>query len=235
MKTASKRKIQIIVDVLMTAVLLVLMSYSIAGELIHEILGISLFILFTAHHIFSLNFTKALFKGKITPTKIIKIICDILMVIFMLIMLLSALSVSKYVFAFLGINFLSALARNAHTFGAYWLFALISIHIGFHLDFMLEKPMKNNYGKMKPIVLAYSYILALMLCMAGSLAIMYKFNNWTLNFMTIGGVLFVISDLILSGTYFSEGKERPVDIITNTVTYYAAQFFIAFSLLMLIV
>ena len=100
---------------------------------------------------------------------------------------------------------------------------------------LLEKPMKNNYGKMKPIVLAYSYILALMLCMAGSLAIMYKFNNWTLNFMTIGGVLFVISDLILSGTYFSEGKERPVDIITNTVTYYAAQFFIAFSLLMLIV
>ena len=151
MKTASKRRIQIIVDVLMTAVLLVLMSYSIAGELIHEILGISLFILFTAHHIFSLNFTKALFKGKITPTKIIKIICDILMAIFMLIMLLSALSVSKYVFAFLGINFLSALARNAHTFGAYWLFALISIHIGFHLDFMLAKPMKNK--KKKTVVL----------------------------------------------------------------------------------
>ncbi len=151
MKTASKRKIQIIVDVLMTAVLLVLMSYSIAGELIHEILGISLFILFTAHHIFSLNLTKALFKGKITPTKIIKIICDILMAIFMLIMLLSALSVSKYVFAFLGINFLSALARNAHTFGAYWLFALISIHIGFHLDFMLAKPMKNK--KKKTVVL----------------------------------------------------------------------------------
>lgn len=99
---------------------------------------------------------------------------------------------------------------------------------------LLEKPMKNNYGKMKPVVLAYSYILALMLSMAGSLAIMYKFNNWTLNFMFIGGILFVISDLILSGTYFSEGKERPVDIITNTVTYYAAQFFIAFSLLMLI-
>ena len=151
MKTASKRKIQIIVDVLMTAVLLVLMSYSIAGELIHEILGISLFILFTAHHIFSLNLTKALFKGKITPTKIIKIICDILMAIFMLIMLLSALSVSKYVFAFLGINFLSALARNAHTFGAYWLSALISIHIGFHLDFMLAKPMKNK--KKKTVVL----------------------------------------------------------------------------------
>ena len=45
-----------------------------------------------------------------------------------------------------------------------------------------------------------------------------------------GGVLFAISDLILSGTYFGEGKERPVDIITNGVTYYLAQFAIAFSL-----
>ena len=47
----------------------------------------------------------------------------------------------------------------------------------------------------------------------------------------IGGVLFVISDLILSGTYFGVGKNRPVDIITNHVSYYLAQFVIASSIL----
>lgn len=99
---------------------------------------------------------------------------------------------------------------------------------------VLEKPMKNTYGKFKPIVLAYSFILSLMLGIGLSLALFHKFTNWTLNFMAIGGVLFIISDLILSGTYFGVGKERPIDIVTNTVTYYFAQFFIAFSLLMLV-
>ena len=49
----------------------------------------------------------------------------------------------------------------------------------------------------------------------------------------IGGVLFMISDLILNGTYFGEGKERPVDIATNYLTYYSAQFLIASSLMFL--
>ena len=46
----------------------------------------------------------------------------------------------------------------------------------------------------------------------------------------IGSVLFAASDLILSGTYFSEGRERPVDITSNYICYYAAQFLIAYSL-----
>ena len=67
--------------------------------------------------------------------------------------------------------------------------------------------------------------------MSISFAIMYKFNNWTLNLIAIGGILFASSDLILSGTYFGEGKERPIDITINSVLYYFAQFAIAFSLL----
>ena len=63
--------------------------------------------------------------------------------------------------------------------------------------------------------------------LSGSLALMYNFKVMTLNFMFVGGLLFLLSDLILSGTYFGEGKRRPVDIITNHVSYYAAQFVIA--------
>ena len=97
---------------------------------------------------------------------------------------------------------------------------------------LLEKPMKVKYGDLKPIVLAYSFILFLMMSLSISLAIMYKFNNWTLNLMAIGGILFASSDLILSGTYFGIGKERPIDITINSVLYYIAQFAIAFSILM---
>ena len=99
---------------------------------------------------------------------------------------------------------------------------------------LLEKPMKVKYGSLKPIVLSYSFILFLMMSYGISFSIIYGFTNWAVNFMAIGGILFVASDLILSGTYFGVGKERPIDIVTNSVIYYFAQFAIAFSLLMLV-
>jgi uncharacterized membrane protein YhhN len=98
---------------------------------------------------------------------------------------------------------------------------------------LLEKPMKVRYGNFKIIVVLYSFILSLMMATAGSLAIMHSFNNMTLNLMFIGGIFFVVSDLILSGTYFGEGKERPVDLISNIAVYYIAQYVIAFSVLFL--
>ena len=60
---------------------------------------------------------------------------------------------------------------------------------------------------------------------------MSGFANTGLLMMFIGGVLFAVSDLILNLTYFAEGHEQPFDLISNSVTYYAAQFIIAFSIL----
>lgn len=96
---------------------------------------------------------------------------------------------------------------------------------------VIEKPMKMVYGKFKAITAVYGFVLAFMTFLSASLAIMTNFANMTLNFMFAGGVFFLISDLILSGTYFGEEKRRPVDIITNHATYYTAQFLIAASLM----
>ena len=94
----------------------------------------------------------------------------------------------------------------------------------------LAPVMKMEYGKFKAITGVYGAILFGMTLLAGSLALYYHFEFWTLNLMFIGGVFFAISDLILSGTYFSTGKDRPVDVITNHATYYIAQFIIAMSI-----
>ncbi len=98
------------------------------------------------------------------------------------------------------------------------------------LTILLEKPMKLNYGDMKAIGAIYAVCLFSTACTALSLCIMTQFKVTTLIMMLGGGVLFAVSDLILSGTYFGEGKERPVDIVTNTVSYYMAQFTIAFAM-----
>ena len=97
-----------------------------------------------------------------------------------------------------------------------------------------EKAMKLKYGAYKIISTLYGAVLFFMAAFAFFTALFAGLKeNMNLVVMAIGGVLFVLSDLILSGTYFGEGKNRPVDVITNHVLYYAAQFVIAASVLFL--
>ena len=140
----AKRRAQIAVDILMAAVILVQMSYSLAGELLHEITGITFFGLCILHHVLAKNFSKALYKGKKSSDKIIKLIVDILLTAIVLAMMFSALPISKYVFAFLGLSNFASVGRTVHLLGAYWGFALIGLHIGFNFDVMFAKPMKDK-------------------------------------------------------------------------------------------
>lgn len=113
------------------------------------------------------------------------------------------------------------------------LYIIIPIVLGVGLGLgnaLLGKFMKLDYKNKKILVFIYGSILFSMVLSAGSLWMLNGFNTTTLLMVFIGGILFALSDLILSGTYFGIGKERPVDIILNSMTYYAAQFLIAFSL-----
>lgn len=101
------------------------------------------------------------------------------------------------------------------------------------LNLALEKPMKLRYGKLRTTVIVYGALLFSTLLLTGSLALSYGFQEKALNLLFAGAALFAASDLILSGTYFGVGKDRPVDIILNYLTYYPAQFLIALSLLFL--
>ena len=98
---------------------------------------------------------------------------------------------------------------------------------------LLEKPMKLHYGKLKSVVIVYGGILFSMVLLAGRLALAYGWRETPLNLLFSGGVFFAVSDLILSGTYFGVGKERPIDLMLNYLTYYPAQFLIASALVFL--
>ena len=100
-------------------------------------------------------------------------------------------------------------------------------------NIVLEKPMKLHYGKFKPVVIAYGVLLFGMVLIAGSLALAHSWKEMPLNLLFTGGIFFALSDLILSGTYFGVGKERPIDLTLNYLTYYPAQFLIASALVFL--
>lgn len=141
-------------------------------------------------------------------------------------------------FASFGIGhilFCLGLARQyAHAgMGAiFWLPLLLALLTGVVIAAM-EKPMKLRYGKFKPVVAGYGFLLFSTVLLSGALAVNEGFRCVSLNLFFAGAVLFAVSDLILSGTYFGEGRERPVDLLLNYLSYYPAQFLIAYSLLYL--
>lgn len=95
---------------------------------------------------------------------------------------------------------------------------------------LMEKPLKMHYGKFKWIVFLYSFMLALTMTMAMTLAVITGFDKmWTV--MSVGGLLFLLSDLVLSGMYFGEGKNTSSNIVLNHTLYYAAQFIMAATIL----
>ena len=91
--------------------------------------------------------------------------------------------------------------------------------------------MRLRYGKMKPLVFTYGVLLFSALAISGSLAISCGWHETALNLFFAGLILFAVSDVILSGTYWGEGKDRPIDLALNYLTYYPAQYLIAVSLL----
>ena len=101
------------------------------------------------------------------------------------------------------------------------------------VNLLLEKPMRLRYGKMKPVVFLYGVLLFSALALSGSLALSRGWHETTLDLFFAGTILFAISDVILSGTYWGQGKDRPVDLALNYLTYYPAQYLIALSLLFL--
>ena len=107
---------------------------------------------------------------------------------------------------------------------------LLAIIMG-PITMLIGKAMKAVYGKFFWIAFFYAMTLFGTLFTSFFLWMMTAFTETTLLLIFIGAILFTISDLILNMTYFTEGHEKPFDIISNSVTYYIAQFLIAISTL----
>ena len=101
------------------------------------------------------------------------------------------------------------------------------------LILVMEKPLKMKYNEYKLICFIYGTFLFTTFGTSLFLSIYNGFQAPTAVMMFAGATLFAISDLILCGTYFGEGKDKPFDLISNSVTYYMAQYIIAFSLFFL--
>ena len=140
----------------MIAALPVLMSYMLAGETLHEIVGTAMLAAFIAHHILNRKATAAMFKGKQTPARIVNAALNIILFVVMILLPVSGIVMSKHLYTFLPTAGLSAAARTVHLLTSYWGFTLMSLHLGFHADVWLNR-LKNK----KEAFITFAVILTL--------------------------------------------------------------------------
>lgn len=153
-----KKKFRIVIDITMTIILIILMGYYITDNKIHEILGITLFVLFIVHNMLNIKWYKSIFKGKYNFQRIFHIIIDLLLLITMFGMIVSAMAISTNVFNFINTPTI-ILGRKLHMICSSWIFILIAIHTGLHFNGIMAKI--NN--KMKNSTFEYVYYLLIVI------------------------------------------------------------------------
>lgn len=144
-----KAILKITLDVIMTLALLFLMGYQFWGDAPHEWVGSGMFVLFLIHHLLNGSWHKNLLRGKYTPMRVLMLCIDVLVFIAMILEMYSGIVMSRYVFSFVKIKGGMMLARRLHILGAYWGFALLSLHLGLHWN-MLMGMAKKRLGLVKP-------------------------------------------------------------------------------------
>lgn len=132
-----KMMMKIIVDLGMTVLLLLLMTYELIGQAAHEWLGIGMFVLFVSHHIINSKWSRSILKGKYTPLRILQTMLVVAVLFTMLGSMVSGVILSRHVLSFLPIYAGRSFARSLHMLSAYWGFVFMSLHLGFHWNMML--------------------------------------------------------------------------------------------------
>ena len=148
------KKFRIIIDVLMYIIFIVLMGHHITENKIHEILGIVMFILFIIHNLLNFKFYKTIFKGKYNLKRLFLTTMDVLLLVCFIGIIISSINISSDIFEFLNIQ-TKSWGLKLHMLSTSWGFIMMSIHLGLHLN-----PLLNKINtKMKKSTFEYIYYL----------------------------------------------------------------------------
>lgn len=148
-------------DVILTGLLLLLMSYQVTGDLWHEWIGVIMTVLVIVHHIINIRWYTSLFKGRYTGYRIAVTAVDFFLLISFALSALSGMSMSAYAVPFLNGLMSPMTAVKLHLGMSCWSFVLMSLHIGLHL-----RPVFRS-SKVSPKGLLILRVVAAVLGVAG--------------------------------------------------------------------
>ena len=138
------KRARTVIDICMLILLPVLMAYSLIGEKNHELVGLCMFALFTAHHIMNRRWWGALFRGRYTPERAFNTLIDLLLVLYMVLQPVSGVLMSKHILTGVALEGASSNLRAVHMSFAYWGFVLLGVHLGLHASALMAKLEKGG-------------------------------------------------------------------------------------------
>ena len=128
-------KFRISLDITMTVLSIILMdgNYLFPEDIVHEILGVGLFVLWALHIILNRRWYGAIFKGKYNPYRVMQTIINCCILICTIFLMISGIILSNHIFTFLNIQGGLGFARIAHLLASHWYYLFMSLHIGLHV------------------------------------------------------------------------------------------------------
>ena len=150
------------IDITMTILSIILMggNYLFPADIIHEILGVALFVLWGVHIalnrrwyaslvqasklITSTNANDrrsygAIFRSKYNPYRVMQTIINCCILICTIFLMISGIILSNHLFTFLNIQGGLGFARIAHLLASHWYYLFMSLHIGMHVGMIANK------------------------------------------------------------------------------------------------
>ena len=126
-------------DIAMTVLTLVLMGGNgLFNGLVHEILGVVLFVLWAVHVIWNRAWIKGMLKGKYNALRIVRTVINAGVIVCVLFLIISGVMLSNHVFSWLGIESGASFARTVHMLASHWYLVFVSLHIGLHLSLFIR-------------------------------------------------------------------------------------------------
>ena len=129
------------IDISMTILSIILMggNYLFSTDIVHEILGLALFLLWAVHISLNRRWYGAIFKGKYNPYRIMQTVINCCILICTIFLMISGIILSNQLFTFLNIQSGLGFARIAHLLASHWYYLFMSLHIGMHVGIITNK------------------------------------------------------------------------------------------------
>ena len=145
------QRLRMSIDITMTILSIILMggNFLFPADIVHEILGVGLFVLWGVHIALNRRWYSAIFRGKYKPYRVMQTVINCCILICTIFLMISGIILSNQLFTFLNIQSGLGFARIAHLLSSHWYYLFMSLHIGLHMGRLFQ----NVAAKILPRIL----------------------------------------------------------------------------------
>lgn len=123
------------------------------ADIVHEITGTVLFVLWAVHVVLNRRWYGSLFRGKYTAYRTVQAVINVCILLCALFLMISGIILSAHVYTFLHIGVGASFARTAHLLASHWYFMCMSLHIGMHAGMSVLMMHAENHSAVRQLVL----------------------------------------------------------------------------------